>query len=114
MRENTKSGAMTEVTFLVLLATVTPRHGYAIMQFAAAQTNGRVNLGAGTLYGALDALEKRQWIAATDSAGDTRKKAYAITTAGKEAAAAELRRLQAISILAESILGGCVNDETRV
>ena len=30
MRDNVKGGALTEVTFFILLSLYTPRHGYAI------------------------------------------------------------------------------------
>ena len=30
MRDNTKGGALTEVTFFILLSLYTPKHGYAI------------------------------------------------------------------------------------
>ena len=50
MRENVRSGALTEVTFFVLLALYRPRHGYAVMQFVEEQTGGRLVLGAGSLY----------------------------------------------------------------
>ena len=53
MRDNDKGGALTEVTFFILLSLYTPRHGYAIMQFIQERTQGRLSLGAGTLYGAL-------------------------------------------------------------
>ena len=33
MRDNAKSGALTEVTFYILLSLYTPKHGYAVMQF---------------------------------------------------------------------------------
>ena len=33
MRDNARSGALTEVTFFILLALYEPRHGYAVMQF---------------------------------------------------------------------------------
>lgn len=59
MRDNTKSGALTEVTFYILLSLYTPRHGYAVMQFIEDKTKGQLLLGAGTLYGALTSLEKR-------------------------------------------------------
>ena len=52
MRDNAKGGALTEVTFYILLALYTPRHGYAVMQFIEEKTAGRLSLGAGTLYGA--------------------------------------------------------------
>lgn len=33
MRDNVKSGALTEVTFYILLSLYSPKHGYAVMQF---------------------------------------------------------------------------------
>ena len=53
MRDNVKSGALTEVTFYILLSLYSPKHGYAVMQFIEEKTGGRLSLGAGTLYGAL-------------------------------------------------------------
>ena len=43
-----KSGALTEVTFFILLSLYTPKRGYAIMQFIENETKGRLLLGAGT------------------------------------------------------------------
>ena len=59
MRDNAKSGALTEVTFYILLSLYTPKHGYAVMQFVEEKTGGRLSLGAGTLYGALNSLQTR-------------------------------------------------------
>jgi DNA-binding PadR family transcriptional regulator len=48
---------MSEQTYLVLLALADePRHGYAVVQAVAQLSDGRVKLGAGTLYGILDRL----------------------------------------------------------
>ena len=63
MKDNVKGGALTEVTFYILLSLYCPRHGYAVMQFIEEKTNGRLTLGAGTLYGALNTLLKKGWIA---------------------------------------------------
>lgn len=57
MRDSSSGGALTEVTFYILLALCEPRHGYAVMQFVSERTHGRLSLGAGTLYGALGTLE---------------------------------------------------------
>lgn len=105
MRDCAKGGALTEVTFFILLALYTPRHGYAIMQFIGEQTGGRLTLGAGTLYGALNALEEKGWIARYGEATD-RKKAYLITSLGKSIAEQELARLRALTEAAEAIIGG--------
>ena len=70
MRDNSKGGALTEVTFFILLSLYTPKHGYAVMQFIEDNTKGRLTLGAGTLYGALNSLQEKGWIAPFgDSAG---------------------------------------------
>ena len=39
-----KSGALTEVTFYILLSLYTPKHGYAVMQFVEEKTGGRLSL----------------------------------------------------------------------
>lgn len=45
MRDNAKGGALTEVTFFILLSLYTPKHGYAVMQFIEDNTKGRLTLG---------------------------------------------------------------------
>lgn len=62
MRDNAKGGALTEVSFYILLSLYQPKHGYAVMQFIEDKTNGRLSLGAGTLYGALTSLQNKGWI----------------------------------------------------
>ena len=62
MRDNMKGGALTEVTFYILLSLYAPKHGYAVMQFIEEKTGGRLSLGAGTLYGALNSLQEKKWI----------------------------------------------------
>ena len=47
MRDNVKGGALTEVTFYILLSLYTPKHGYAVMQFIEEKTGGRLALGGG-------------------------------------------------------------------
>lgn len=109
LRDHVKGGALTEVTFCILLSLYTPRHGYAIMQFIEEITHGRLVLGAGTLYGALATLQKKGWIAPCKKT-DERKKDYVITTAGKEAVEEDLLRLKELSCIADEILGGTYHD----
>jgi len=106
MRDNIQGGALTETTFLIMLAVFQPRHGYGIMQFIEEKTHGRVVLGAGTLYGALKALGRKGWIKPLKPQRDSRQKQYVITEAGVGAAIQELHRLQQIQELAFSIIGG--------
>jgi len=107
MRDNAKSGALTEVTFYILLSLYTPKHGYAVMQFVEEKTGGRLSLGAGTLYGALNSLQDKKWI---EPYGDSegRKKEYHITAQGKEIAEKELARLNELVSIASEIIGGTV------
>ncbi len=105
MKDQIKGGALTEVTFYVLLSLYTPRHGYAIMQFISDRTGGRLRLGAGTLYGALNTLEGKGWIQPHGDDGG-RKKEYQITFLGREVAERELYRLRELVCTAEEIMGG--------
>ena len=105
MRDNTKGGVLTEVTFFILLSLYTPKHGYAIMQFIENETKGRLILGAGTLYGALHTLQEKGWIMPCGSS-DGRKKEYVITEEGKAVAQTELERLRSLVSTAERIIGG--------
>lgn len=49
---------MTETAFYILLSLQTPRYGYLIMQYVEDLTHGRIQLGAGTLYGSLSKMQK--------------------------------------------------------
>ncbi|MBD5533086.1 MAG: helix-turn-helix transcriptional regulator [Lachnospiraceae bacterium] len=90
-----KNIPLTESLFYILLAVRKPNHGYGIIQEVSALTGGRVVLGAGTLYGAIQALVKKQWIAIYSEDTDSRKKKeYLITKAGAEAFRAEKARLE--------------------
>lgn len=105
MRDNVKGGALTEVTFYILLSLYTPKHGYAIMQFVEDKTKGRLSLGAGTLYGALNSLQEKGWITPCGD-NEGRKKEYLITSQGKEIAEKELTRLKELVSIASEIIGG--------
>lgn len=74
------------------------------MQFIEEKTGGRLSLGAGTLYGALNTLEEKGWIVRYGE-NTGRKKEYLITALGKEAAQKELGRLRELTQNAEEILG---------
>ena len=88
------SGALTESVFYILLRLHQPAHGYAMMKDIAEMTDGRVNLGAGSLYGALDTLQKKGWIRAVDEHPQDRKIEYIITEKGEQFFEKELLRLE--------------------
>ncbi len=92
---------LTEVSFYILLSLAgEPRHGYAIMKDVLSLSDGRINLSAGTLYGALKRLLEGGWIerfddGELDETGRPRK-LYQLTALGRVILAAETERLRAL------------------
>jgi len=99
----TEHSALTESVYFILLAMVEPRHGYAVMQYVEQLTNGRVVIGAGTLYGAVTSLLEKRWIRAVGS--DSRKKEYETTELGKKILHAEIARFHEMINLGTHIIG---------
>ena len=100
--------------YYILLSLQTPMHGYGIMQNVTKLTNGRLNLGAGTLYGAISALLEKKFITeykTEDSKRGPKKKEYIITDLGLEALKAELCRLEELTENGKMILGGNSNEK---
>lgn len=104
MKDNIKGGALTEVTFYVLLSLYTPKHGYAIMQFVEEKTAGRLVLGAGTLYGAINTLLEKGLIEPYGEQ-NSRTKEYVITKQGREISEKEYNRLLELTKIAADIMG---------
>ncbi|MGI6072957.1 MAG: PadR family transcriptional regulator [Lachnospiraceae bacterium] len=94
MKQSRKPKALTESVYYILLRLHRPAHGYALMKDIAEITNNRVSLGAGTLYGALDSLQKKRWIKPLDNEPQDRKIEYIITDTGKQLFEMELVRLE--------------------
>ena len=94
MAEKQDRSALTEAVYYILLALHNPLHGYGIMQLIRQLSNERVNLGAGTLYGAITTLLEKGWIKPWINEGEKRKKEYIITEVGKEIVQNELLRLR--------------------
>lgn len=85
---------LTEAVYYILLAVRKPNHGYGITQTVQELTNGRVMLGAGTLYGAIQTLQKKGWIDIFSVDTESRKKKeYVLTEKGREVFLAEKARL---------------------
>ena len=92
----------------ILLALSTQeRHGYGIMKQVAADSQGRVNMGPGTLYGSIQRMLSASLIeeaphrkrAADD---DERRRYYRVTSFGRRALDLELQRLSAVVGLARA------------
>ncbi|MBE9913964.1 PadR family transcriptional regulator [Paenibacillus donghaensis] len=88
---------LTEAFYYILIALyLKPSHGYGIMQDTEKMSNGRVKIGAGTLYTALNTLLNKGLIDhfPLPDATDARRKMYEITPEGKAVAVAEMARLE--------------------
>lgn len=94
MPESNERGALTEAVYYILLSLCQPLHGYGIMQKVSEMSGGRVSLGAGTLYGALNTLVEKEWIQSVGGQENSRKKEYCITSAGQQVILREMERLQ--------------------
>jgi PadR family transcriptional regulator, regulatory protein PadR len=86
---------MREPTFLILAALADgPKHGYAIIRDAEAQSEGRVRLQAGTLYAALDRLAGEGLVETTgEEVVEGRRRRYVgLTVDGRAALQREAQR----------------------
>ena len=90
-----KEITLTEQMFYILLALCEPLHGYGVMRKISVITNGRIKLGAGTLYGAFNNLQKSGLINYVGvDAENARRKIYETTESGKVILFDELNRLE--------------------
>jgi DNA-binding PadR family transcriptional regulator len=93
---------MSETMFYILSSLTTERHGYGIMLHVQELTNGRITLGAGTIYQTLSKLEKEHLIRPTREID--RKKEYLITDDGRAVLTLEARRICELSQIAKEFL----------
>lgn len=73
------------------------RHGYGIMQDIARQSNGRYQLGPGTLYDNLQKLLKERLVEETENFGtgaEARRRYYRLTKLGRGVLSTEIQRLE--------------------
>ncbi len=94
-------GAIPPAEFQILLALADgPKHGHGVKVDVFERTDGRIDMGPGTLYGAIKRLRRRGWI--TDvtedvaTGADDRMRFYAATGDGLTAVRAEAETLAAL------------------
>jgi DNA-binding PadR family transcriptional regulator len=98
---------LTPAVFHILLAlSGGERHGYGIMKQVEADSQGKVTMGPGTLYGSLKRMLDAGLVKESDKRidpemDDQRRIYYQITGVGAQALAAELKRYQRIVTLAK-------------
>jgi len=84
---------MADPTLLILASlALGDKHGYAMMMDIQAFAN--VELGPGTLYGAITRLEQRGFIRPV--AGGDRRRPYHLTAAGRRYLEEELAKLESV------------------
>lgn len=89
--------SLTEPQYFILAALMDgPLHGYGIIKAAEQATDGRLRIAVGTLYGALERLERAGLVAAGEEeivAGRARRY-YRLTEDGSAVLGREALRLQ--------------------
>ena len=107
MTTTSSTPPLTPAVFHILLAlSVGERHGYGIMKQVEIDSQGKVTMGPGTLYGSLKRMLDTGLVRESDKRvdpemDDERRIYYQITAAGAEALAAELERYQRIVTVAQ-------------
>ncbi len=103
---NSPSPPLTPAVLHILLALSTEeRHGYGIMKQVERESQGKVKMGPGTLYGSLGRMMEAGLIRESDkrvdpSMDDERRIYYTLTGLGQTALSAELDRYREVVAVA--------------
>jgi DNA-binding PadR family transcriptional regulator len=106
---STSHAPLTPAVLHILLALSTKeRHGYGIMKQVEADSQGKVKMGPGTLYGSIGRMIDAGFICESDKKidpelDDERRIYYKITALGQKALAAELERYREVVAVAGKI-----------
>ncbi len=109
MKKKINKKPLTPAVLHILLALTTQeRHGYGIMKQVESDSQGKVNMGPGTLYGSLGRMIEAGLIRESDKRidiemDDERRIYYKITVPGQEALAVELKRYREVVGLARQL-----------
>jgi DNA-binding PadR family transcriptional regulator len=110
MASNKHGAPLTPAVLHILLALSTgERHGYAIMKQVEADSQGKVKMGPGTLYGSLGRMIDAGLIRESDKKidpkmDDERRVYYKIAAAGQKALTAELARYREVVAVAKRLV----------
>lgn len=88
---------LTESTYYIMLTLDEPLHGYGVMQKVAEISQGTVEVGPGTLYGAFSTLKKEGLI--TKVREEDRRKMYVLTEKGRKVLAGQIHLLKLMARL---------------
>ena len=95
---------LTEPMYYILLMLSEPQHGYGIMQEVERRTEGRVKIGAGTLYNLLSRFEEENIIVQLSE--ENRRKTYTLTDKGLNILKDEYQRLKQLVSDGSGLLEG--------
>lgn len=107
MTKNISNTPLTPAVLHILLALSTQeRHGYGIMKQVEADSQGKVKMGPGTLYGSIGRMMESGLVRESDKKidpemGNERRIYYQITAIGQKALATELERYSGVVALAK-------------
>jgi DNA-binding PadR family transcriptional regulator len=98
------------VFHMLLALSEGERHGYALKREILKRTGGKLNLGSGALYGAINKLLEQELIEESEERpdphlDDERRRYYRITPFGQRVVQAEAVRLRELVSFAEERLG---------
>src|ERR1041385_7515868 len=106
-KKKTVQGPLTPAVLHILLALSTKeRHGYGIMKEVESDSQWKVKMGPGTLYGSLGRMIEAGLMRESDKRvdvelDDERRVYYEITGVGQSALAAELKRYRDVVVVAK-------------
>lgn len=106
-KKHTTNAPLTPAVLHIILALSTQeRHGYGIMKQVKADSQGKVKMGPGTLYGSIGRMIETGLIRESDKKIDTemddeRRVYYTLTGLGQKALAAELERYREVLTVAK-------------
>lgn len=81
---NRKTNLLPQVAFSILLAlSLRPRHGYEIIKQVEEDSLGKIQLGPGTLYGAIKQLRSQKLIRELPTQKVDRRRYYELTDKGR-------------------------------
>ncbi|SJN17332.1 PadR family transcriptional regulator [Luteococcus japonicus] len=97
-----ESGDLPDSALHIALALARPRHGYAVMQFLADQSDGNVTIGPASLYTTLKKLVAAGLIDELD--GDDSRRVYQLNDVGREVLARNIECRRQLLAMADRIM----------